>query len=130
MPKKGWSSISLTTELMKEIDELLTSDKGKKLGFKSRADFITRATIQFLKEQRPRFEHLNMMDDNVKVVDFTNNRIATIYFKNPNGVRCDLCATFNCVHIDYALAQPSIQKELKKHDWKRQKHSCGREADV
>jgi len=74
---------------------------------------------KFLEKYQPRFKHLNMVDNNVKIIDFENNRIATLHFKNPIGVHCDLCDADNCEHIDYALKQSAILKELEKHGWKR-----------
>lgn len=106
---------------MEEIDKIINSESGKKLGLKSRADFITRAVTGLLEEVSPRFKHLNMMEDNVKIVDFDKNKIATVYFRNGGHVHCDICDSENCEHIDYALEQPDIQKALEEHDWKRKK---------
>lgn len=127
MPRKGWASVSLTVEMLDEIDRFLSSEKGKKLGFHSRADIITRAVTDLIEKYQPRFEHLNMMDDNVKIVDFTMNLIATVYFKNGGEVYCDLCESQDCEHIDYALAQPDVQEELEKHDWVRRQPRRDRE---
>jgi metal-responsive CopG/Arc/MetJ family transcriptional regulator len=120
MPKRdNLSTVRIHEDLAKTIDEIIKSDIGKKYGFRSRADFVTRACREYIEEVHPRFEHVNMMDDNVKVVDYTQNRIATIYFRDEGQVRCDLCNAIDCEHIAYALAQPSVQEELKKHDWER-----------
>ena len=120
MPKKdNLSTVRIHKDLAKTIDDIIKSEIGKKYGFRSRADFVTRACREYLDEVYPRFEHLNMMDDNVKVVDFTQNRVATIYFRDEGRVRCDLCDADDCEHIDFALAQEDVQKDLKKHDWKR-----------
>ena len=120
MPRKGWTSITLTNEMIEDLDKIIKSDLGKRYGFKSRADFVTRACRRYLDEVNPPYKHINMMDDNVKICDFDRDRIATIYFKNPGGAHCDLCDADDCKHIDYALAQPDVQKALEKHGWERQ----------
>lgn len=105
--------------MSEEIDQLINSDLGKRYGFKSRADFVTKAVREYIDIVMPRFQHLNMVGDNVKIVDFQSNRVATLYFKEGGKVCCDLCESESCAHIDYALDQPDIQEELKKHDWTR-----------
>lgn len=118
MPRQGWNAVSLRGAVVTEIDDFIKSDKGKKLGINSRAELITRAVTDLLEKYQPRFEHLNMMDEHVKVVDFTLNRIATVYFKHPGKVWCDVCEKDSCEHVEYALEQDDIKKELEKHDWK------------
>jgi Arc/MetJ-type ribon-helix-helix transcriptional regulator len=118
LPREGWTSVSLRQELIEEIDRLVESETGKKQGFNSRTDVVTRAILDLIEKTR-QFEHLNMMDDHVKVVDYTLKRTASVYFKDGGLVHCDLCNASQCEHIDYALAQPDILKALEQHDWKR-----------
>ena len=124
MPREDFLTVSLRKEVIKHIDEFLESQKTN-ANINSRAALINAAIQEYLKSHKSIFEHINMMDDNVKIVDFTNNRIATIYFKNPSGVFCDLCDADDCEHIDFALAQEDVQKDLEKHGWKQQKPSHG-----
>ena len=105
MPRQGWASISLTKELIEEIDSFVKSEDGKKLGFSSRTDLIARAVTDLLEEHKPRLQHLNMLDDNVKVIDFGMDRIATIIFRENGSVYCELCRQLDCEHIKYALEQ-------------------------
>ena len=116
-----YSAVSLKKELLNEIDKFVESKKGKNRGYRSRADFVDKAIRERLRQENPRFEHVNMMDDNIKIVDFTNNRIASVYFKEEGLVYCDICDADECEHIDFALDQEDVQKNLEKHGWKRQR---------
>ena len=117
--KYNFANVKIKDNLAKQIDEFIESETAKRDGFRSRADFVTKAALKLLEEYRPRFEHLNMVDDNVKVVDFAMNCIATIYFKNGGTVYCDVCEGDACEHIDYALDQPDVKKALEHSDWVR-----------
>ena len=63
-----------------------------------------------------RFEHFNMFEDNVKIVDNVLDRIATIYFK-ANKALCDVCDSEECVHVDFALSIPKVVKILTEHNF-------------
>jgi hypothetical protein len=68
----------------------------------------------------PRFEQINFDNEGVKILDRELHRVADVYFQ-PKGVKCNLCNAENCVHIDFALSQPQIQKVIrarKKEGWK------------
>lgn len=124
MPKEGWSSISLSTELMEEIDQIINSNIGKKYGFKSRADFITRAIIDCLKEYQPqyqlvpRFMHTNTYDDHATIRDNLIGREINIYFKNGGVAYCEFCNGTDCEHITYTLTLSEVTEPLEKRGWK------------
>ena len=104
-----FSNVKIKDALAKRIDAFVGSDRGKQNGFRSRADFVTKAALKLL-EDVTRFEHMDLVDDRVKVIDYSLRRVATISFK-PNGLaHCEVCDTQDCAHITYALAQPDIKR--------------------
>lgn len=115
--KDGYQTVRLKEELTKEIDDIVSSELGKKYGLKSRADLVTRAVIEYLEEHRPRFQHLNMVDNIVRVIDFPTRHIAEIIFRENGSAYCELCRALDCEHIKYALEQEDIQKALKESGW-------------
>ena len=119
--KKGnrYSTVRIPRGQIEEVEDFLKTDFAKKRGYHYKVEVVSDAVRKFLEKYQPRFKHLNMADGHVKVIDFENNRVATLQFKNPGGVHCDLCDTDHCEHIEYALEQPSILNELEKHGWKR-----------
>lgn len=75
--------------------------------------------------KRERFEHFNMFEDNVKIVDNVLDRIATIYFKR-NKTFCDVCELEDCVHVDYALSIPKVVRILAEHDFPTERKSASK----
>ena len=63
-------------------------------------------------------EHLNVLADHVKVVDYAIKLIVSVYFKEEGTVWCDYDQSNNCPHIDYVLQLPQVQDALKKKGWK------------
>lgn len=45
----GWTSISITNEMVEDIDKFL-EERGRKLGYTSRPDVVMRAVRRFLDE--------------------------------------------------------------------------------
>ncbi len=117
--KDNLATVRVHKDLAETIDQIINSDIGKKYGFRSRADFVTKALREYLDKVYPRFKHLNMVGDNVKVVDFATKKIATIYFRNGGIVHCDSCDSADCEHIDFALEQSDVREALEKADWKK-----------
>lgn len=59
MPRKGWTSISISEQMIEEIDKFVNSDAGKKLGFRSRAD-VAVAAVRDLLEKYGRYEEVRV----------------------------------------------------------------------
>jgi len=57
LPRKGWTSISISEQMIDEIDKFIDSETGKKLGFRSRADVAT-AAVRALLEKYGHFEEI------------------------------------------------------------------------
>lgn len=109
--KRGSKSatVRIPRGLIEEVESFLKTDFARRRGYHYKVEVVSDAVRRFMEEYQPRFKHLKMVDDSVKVIDFENDRIATVHFKN-GGVLCDLCDADHCEHIDYVLAQPSIRK--------------------
>ena len=48
--KDGFSTVRIAEGLAKKIDEVVKSDLGRSMGFRSRADFVTTAIRDFMRE--------------------------------------------------------------------------------
>lgn len=79
-----------------------------------KSDIVSAAIRDFIEKHNPRYEHLNMIEDNVKVIDRERNDIATLYFRNGGLVQCDIDESSDCEHIEWALQQPKIKKALEE----------------
>ncbi|MEM2921749.1 MAG: ribbon-helix-helix domain-containing protein [Candidatus Bathyarchaeia archaeon] len=117
----GFQSLRLRKELIKEIDEFVNSERARRLGFRTRADFVDQAVREKLRELKPHMEHINTLDDHATIVDYNIERIISIYFKEDGTVWCEHDNTSDCPHIDYVLQLPEVEKALKKKDWKRKR---------
>ena len=101
----NYTTVRIPRGQIEEIESFLKTDFARKRGYLHKVEVVSDAVRKFLEEYQPRFEHLKMVDDSVKVIDFENNRIATIHFKEEGLVLCDLCDAEDCEHIEYALAR-------------------------
>lgn len=66
---------------------------------------------------RPRFEHVNMYDDHVKILDRElegRGRLVSVYFKRDKAPFCDYDLGSECVHVDYAWEIPAVAAILRK----------------
>jgi len=128
MPKKetGFRGTSLKADLMTSIERFITDNPDA--GYKSVSDFVQEAVRIRMQEIRklppllPRFEHFNLSDNGVRILDRTlkPKRIADIYFR-PEGIWCDLCKAHSCEHIDFALNEPEIKQlteKKRREGWK------------
>lgn len=64
---------------------------------------------------KPRFEHINMYEDHVKILDRElekSGRIVSVYFRK-DGPFCDYDQTRECIHVDYAWGVPEVAKVLR-----------------
>ena len=58
---------------------------------------------------RPRFEPLTIMSDHIKLVDNALQRITTVRLRS-RYMLCELCNARECIHTDYALSLPEVQR--------------------
>lgn len=115
MAQNNWKTINVKKALVKEAERLLQTETAKEAGISNMAQFLDMALREKLERlERKRFDHINMHDDHVKILD--NNlekcgRIVSVYFQ---GIRawCDYCEEHMCVHIEYAWDIPSVRKIL------------------
>lgn len=90
------------------------------LGIESRAD-VLRHLISLYPLPPPRFEHINTYDDHITIKDNVLNREANIYLKTGGEAFCDVCQLQDCLHINYALALPSVVRVLEAKGWTRKR---------
>ena len=115
--KYDFSNVKIKDDLAKQIDELVSSELGRKYGFRSRAYFVSRACRELLRKYQPqyqvvpRFIHVNTYDDHATIRDNKIGREINIYFKNGGVAYCDHCKETNCEHIDYTLTSIKVKKE-------------------
>lgn len=117
------TAVRIPKGLIDEIGDFLQTRQADRLGFHHKSDVVSAAVRELLEKYNPRYKHLNMMDDNVKIIDFEKNKIATLYFRDTGEIFCDLDEKTSCQHIDYALEQKDIEEALKEHGWKRKQNS-------
>jgi len=73
---------------------------------------------QFLIEKTDfRFDHFNLDEQGVKIVDRKLNIIVQVYFK-PDAVFCEYDESNNCKHVEVALSLLEVQKILREKGWK------------
>jgi len=106
-------TIKIPKELVDEIDKIIGTH-----GFRSRGEFAKEAIRKLLDHYKsslslPRFEILNHDENGVKVIDRQLGRVVDVYIK-PVGIKCLECNSSDCVHVNYVLEQPDIQKLIRK----------------
>ena len=119
MPEKGqdFRGVSLKRELVEQVESFIIEFPQ----YKSIADFVHEAVRVRMQEIRklppllPRFEHFNLSDNGVRILDRTlkPKRIVDIYFR-PEDIWCDLCKAHSCEHVDFALNEPEIKQLIEK----------------
>jgi hypothetical protein len=66
---------------------------------------------EFLKKYAPFLSEEGCTKDILYIKDIKENKTAEIYLNdNDNKLYCSLCKTFNCFHIQFAIATPKIAK--------------------
>jgi len=87
------------------------------LGLKNDTEIVRSLINWYWREHReelqPRFEHFNLNANGVLILDREANRVIQVYFR-PTGILCEYCQTDGCVHIQFALTQPTIQEMVQK----------------
>jgi hypothetical protein len=116
--RPNWDKVNVPAAMTDLIEQYLQTDIAKQRGLKNKSDVATEG-IKILLERdgmytrRPRFQHLNMYEDHVKVIDNDLGRIASVYFRR-RKIFCDLCETDECIHADFALSIPDVVNILRE----------------
>jgi hypothetical protein len=116
--RPNWDKVNVPKPMSELVEKYLQTDIAKQRGLKNKSDVATEGIKMLLERdgmytQRPRFQHLNMYEDHVKVIDNDMGRIASIYFKH-RKIFCDICETNECIHIDFAITIPEAVKILNE----------------
>lgn len=108
--KDDYVTLRIPKDLSDEMETLLGT-----LGFRSKAEITKEALRHLLLDygKLSLFEHFNLDEDGVRVVDRRLNRIVDVFFK-PEGIRCDLCGKSDCDHVKYVLNVPSVQAVIRQ----------------
>lgn len=104
-------TVKIPKELIMDMDRLIGSH-----GFRSRGEIAKEAIRQLLNSYQnilPIFEVLNHDQNGVKVYDREQHRVADVIFK-PEGIRCLLCESDICPHINFVFQQPTVREILRK----------------
>lgn len=116
MARTEWTKTNIPKHMLVVIDRYLTSESAQERGLTSRTDVIL-AALRMLFERdgfyphRPRFEPLSVVSDHVKLVDNALQRITTVRLRS-RYLTCELCNARECIHIDFALTLPEVQRLL------------------
>lgn len=116
--RPNWDKVNVPKAMTDLVEEYLKTDIAKQRGLKNKSDVATEGIKILLDRdgmytQRSRFQHLNMYEDHVKVIDNDIGRIASIYFKH-RKIFCDICETSECIHADFVLTIPEVVKILEE----------------
>lgn len=127
MPLDRYRGITLQRELVDKIERYIKDYPEK--GYKSIADFVTDAVRRRAEELRlfqsiPRFEHFNVYEDRVLIVDrkFQPRKILALRFMpiGENGwkLHCEHCDSANCEHVLYATTIPEVMNPPREKGWR------------
>lgn len=112
-----WGSIRVRQDLIDRVAKALASEEAKRAGFTNIShytDHVLREAVADLENKR--FEHVNMYEDHVKILDNRigrQGRILSVYFRHDAEPVCDYCEESDCVHIQYAWEMGSVRKMLE-----------------
>ena len=114
--KDDYVTIRIPKDLSGEMDLLLGT-----LGFRSKAEITKEALRKLLLDyaKMPLFEHFNLDERGVRVVDRKLNRIVDVVFK-PEGIMCAHCNEDACAHVKFVLSVPTVQvvvRRKRKDGW-------------
>ena len=115
MGKEDWKTVNVKKSLLDEVERVRRTDEAKKDGITNVAQFVDLALREKLEKfERRRFEHINMHEDHVKILDNKlgrTGRIVSVYFRDAKAW-CECCDEHMCVHIQYAWEIPDVRKVL------------------
>ena len=112
-----WANVRISLDLAEEVKKFVESKLGRSLRYNSQADFVAQAVreaLERVRERRPRFNHVNMYEDHVKILDRElerHGRIVSVYFKIDGRPYCEYEKN-ECVHVDYAWEIPEVARVL------------------
>ncbi|MEM4416872.1 MAG: hypothetical protein QXD32_02310, partial [Nitrososphaerota archaeon] len=110
--------VRISSSLLRSVDEYLSSGVARAKGFRSRRDVVEEAIRVFLEREgfwaRQRFEHVNADGDHVIILDRLVRRVATVYFRYPDRIFCDLCCLEDCEHVVFALTIDKVSRTLER----------------
>lgn len=111
-----WSKVNVPTEMIELLDRYLQTDRAKERGFTSRTD-VAVVAIQYLLDRdgmysrRPKFEHVNVFEDHVTILDTGAQKLFNIYFRSDRPF-CEVCESSKCVHVGFAYSLPEVRTAL------------------
>ena len=117
-----WGNIRVRQDLIDRVVKCMNSAEGKRYGYTNISqytDHVLRAALAELEDKR--FEHVNMYEDHVKILDNHighQGRILSVYFSHGSNPVCDYCESDECVHVQYAWEIDGVREILKKHGFK------------
>ncbi len=115
MGKEDWKTVNVKKSLLDEVERVQRTDEAKKAGITNAAQFVDLALREALEKfERRRFEHINMYEDHVKILDNKlerAGRIVSVYFREAKAW-CEYCDEHMCVHIQYAWEIPDVREVL------------------
>ena len=122
MAKSTWGNIRVRQDLIDRMTKALHTPELQREGFTNIAQFtdsIIRKSLSAVEDKR--FEHINMYEDHVKILDNhigRHGRIISIYYKKGMDPICEYCENSVCIHIQYAWEIDSVRAILKQHGFK------------
>lgn len=116
--RPNWAKVNIPKPMSDLIEKYLETEIAKQRGLKNKSDVATEGIKMLLEKdsmytQRPRFQHFNMYENHIKVIDNEIGRIASVYFKD-RTIFCDICDASECIHIDFALTLSDVIKILEE----------------
>jgi len=113
--------ISLKKELVDAVESFI--QRHADFGYRSIAEFVEDAMRKRAEAlgivsaiSKPRFTHLNILEDHVTLLDNDLDRIAEIYFQHGKSY-CNLCEEHDCEHTRFALSLPKVVTTLGERGW-------------
>ena len=113
-----WETVKIPKSLLEQIEKIINSEYGVKIGLRNKNQFVTDAVKKLVQEYSERFNHLNMYDDHVKIIDNKLGklgRIVSVYFKKEGRPWCDYCRESDCIHVQYTWEIADVRKVLEKY---------------
>ncbi|MDE0265566.1 MAG: hypothetical protein OXK17_00850 [Thaumarchaeota archaeon] len=115
MGKDDWKTVNVKKVMLDEVERMLRTDAVRKDGITNMSQFVDLALREKIERfERMRFEHINMYEDHVKILDNKlgrAGRILSVYFRDTRAW-CEYCDEHMCVHIQYAWEIPDVRKVL------------------
>ena len=115
MGKEDWKTVNVKRSLLEEVERIQRTDEARRAGITNASQFVDLALREKIERfGRLRFEHINMYEDHVKILDNKlgrAGRILSVYFRDTRAW-CEYCDEHMCVHIQYAWEIPGVREIL------------------